>query len=138
MTLSGRIVKGYRTVYQNSVTDACALANEARERGAPTAHGSAAPSAHGSVAPSAHGPAAPTAHSPAASSVHGPGAPERSFHDKLECCLLYLCRDADIPVPMWLSSNSKEFGRFRKTSFYAEQFNEKVNFDRFEIKLIDN
>ena len=105
MTLAGKIIKGTKTVYQNSVTDACALSREARERGLPEG---------------------------------GRSGPERPFRDKLECCLLYLCRDADISVPMWLSANSREFGRFGKTSFHADQFNERVNFDRFEIKLTED
>ena len=60
-----------------------------------------------------------------------------NFHDKLENCLLGLCRDADIPAPMWLTKNTVELGRFNKTSFYAEQFAESVKFDRFEIKIVE-
>lgn len=63
-------------------------------------------------------------------------APQAGFRDRLEDCLLALCRDADIPVPIWLSKNSSELSRFGKTGFYAEQFTEPVTFDRFEIKII--
>jgi hypothetical protein len=58
-----------------------------------------------------------------------------SFRDKLEACLLRLCKDADISVPAWLSKNTAELARFGKTSFFAEQFFERVDFDRFEIRI---
>ncbi len=57
-----------------------------------------------------------------------------SFRDRLEKCLVDLCRDIDIPVPIWMKKNTKEFGLFRKTFFTREQFVEKVDFDRFEIR----
>ncbi|MDR1060707.1 MAG: hypothetical protein LBL83_05760 [Clostridiales bacterium] len=57
------------------------------------------------------------------------------FRDKLESCLLRLCGDADISVPVWLSKNTAELARFGKTSFFAEQFVERVEFDRFEIRI---
>jgi hypothetical protein len=57
------------------------------------------------------------------------------FHEKLEKCLIDLCREIGIPVPIWLEKNTKEFAYFKKTFFTNEQFVEKVNFDRFEIRL---
>jgi len=87
MTLNGRIVKGYKTVYQKSIADSC-----------------------------------------------GPGS---NFHDRLENCLLALCKNADIPAPMWLTKNTIELGRFNKTNFFAEQFPETVKFDRLEIKIAE-
>jgi hypothetical protein len=57
------------------------------------------------------------------------------FHKKLEKCLIDLCREIGIPVPIWLEKNTKEFAYFKKTFFTNEQFVEKVNFDRFEIRL---
>lgn len=88
MTMSGRIVKGHKTLYQADFADAI-----------------------------------------------GQSA---SFHDKLENCLINLCRGADIPVPIWLSKNTTELARFRRTSFNKDQFAEAVAFDRFEIKIIGN
>lgn len=58
-----------------------------------------------------------------------------SFRDLLEDCLVNLCRELDIPVPLWLRKNSTEFVNYRKTFFPKEQFVEKVRFDRFEISL---
>ena len=63
--------------------------------------------------------------------------PRSDFRDRLENCLLSLCRDADIPVPMWLTKNSTELSKFGRTSFFAEQFAESVYFDRFEIKILE-
>jgi len=64
--------------------------------------------------------------------------PESSgFRDRLEDCLLSLCKEADISTPMWLSKNTVEIANFGKTSFYADQFAENVIFDRFEIKIND-
>ena len=59
------------------------------------------------------------------------------FRDKLENCLLTLCKEADIAVPIWLTKNSRELGRFGKTSFLWDQFAETVRFERFEIKILE-
>ena len=58
-----------------------------------------------------------------------------SFADKLEGCLLGLCKELDISAPLWLKKNTKELGAFRKTSFTQEHFVEKIRFDSFEIRL---
>lgn len=58
-----------------------------------------------------------------------------SYTDLLEDCLINLCSKLDIQVPLWLDKNTREFVRFRKTFFTEEQFMDKVNFDRFEIKI---
>ena len=112
MVLSGRIIKGHKSVYHKSVTDAW------------TQNANMCAPASATVPESAAAPNHASAHAP-------------DFHDRLENCLLSLCRDADIPAPIWLSKNTTELARFKKTSFYAEQFAEKVNFDRFEIRITD-
>ena len=58
-----------------------------------------------------------------------------SFHDLLEDCFIGICGELDIPVPIWLKKNSKEFGAYRRTFFSNEQFLEEVNFDRFELRI---
>lgn len=58
-----------------------------------------------------------------------------SFHDTLEECFVDLCRELEIPVPLWLRKNTAEFVRYRKTFFSSEHFIEKVFFDRFEIRI---
>ena len=63
-------------------------------------------------------------------------APEQlPFREKLEKCLLDLCSEMDIPVPLWLKKNTRELAIFRRTFFTGEQFIEKVWFDKFEIRL---
>ena len=61
--------------------------------------------------------------------------PKMSFHDILEECLITLCKELDIPVPIWMKKNTNEFAMFRRTFFSSEQFTEKVSFDRFEIRM---
>jgi len=61
--------------------------------------------------------------------------PDAGFRDRLEYCLLALCKDADIMTPVWLTKNTAEISRFGKTDFLPDQFAEKVAFDRFEIKI---
>lgn len=58
-----------------------------------------------------------------------------SYTDMLEECLIGLCKELDIPVPIWMKKNTHEFAAFRRTFFSNDQFAEKVNFDRFEIRL---
>lgn len=62
--------------------------------------------------------------------------PGESFVKDLEWCFVKLCRELEIPIPLWLDKNTKEFARFRQTIFFAEHFTEKVSFDRFQIKLL--
>jgi len=57
------------------------------------------------------------------------------YRERLEKCLINLCREMGIPVPIWLEKNTKEFVCFRRTFFSNEQFVEKVDFDRFEIRI---
>ena len=88
MIVSGRIIKGHKTVYRNNFEDAC--------------------------------------------------PDSADFRDKLENCLLGLCRDADIPAPIWLAKNTAELARFNRAVFFAEQFAEAVSFDRFEIRIVES
>ena len=70
------------------------------------------------------------------STVVGSNDANDSFTDSLEKCLVQLCREFHIPVPLWLNKNTREFARFRRTFFFSEQFDEDVGFDRFEIRQI--
>lgn len=58
-----------------------------------------------------------------------------NFREKLEKCFLELCRELEIPVPLWMKKNTTELGAFGTTFFPREQFIEKVWFDRFVIKI---
>ena len=57
------------------------------------------------------------------------------FRAQLEECLILVCKELDVEVPIWLKKNSKDFGLYRKTSFNSDHFGEVIAFDRFEIVL---
>ena len=59
------------------------------------------------------------------------------FSKELEEALIILCEQMDVPIPMWLSKNTHEFAAFRQTIFFAEQYNQKVGFDRFQMRLLE-
>jgi len=61
-----------------------------------------------------------------------------TYQDRLEKCLVTLCGMLSIEVPIWLSKNTREYVRFRRTSFNADQFFNPVYFDRFEIRLMED
>ncbi len=63
--------------------------------------------------------------------------PNARYSKELEENLVLLCKEMDVPIPMWLSKNTHEFAAFRQTIFFAEQFNQKVGFDRFQIRLLE-
>ena len=58
-----------------------------------------------------------------------------SYSKRLEKALVELCRQMDIPVPMWMKKNTKEFAAFGQTIFFREQYTEQVRFDRFQIRV---
>jgi len=61
---------------------------------------------------------------------------EAAFSKLLEEALILLCREMDVPVPMWMKKNTREFAAFHQTIFFREQYTEKVRFDRFQIRMI--
>lgn len=58
-----------------------------------------------------------------------------NYRDALEHCLISLCRELDVQVPMWLRNNTAEFVNYRRTFFTEEHFVEKISFDKLEIKV---
>ena len=62
--------------------------------------------------------------------------PDVSFSRELSEAIVILCREMDVPVPFWMKKNTHEFAAFHQTLFFADQFNEKVKFDRFQIKWV--
>lgn len=52
--------------------------------------------------------------------------------------LVELCKQTDIPCPLWLNKQEKEFSRFRRTSFLPEHFIESVDFDKLDVEYIDD
>ena len=63
---------------------------------------------------------------------------DASYAKCLEKALVELCRQMDIPVPMWMKKNTREFAAFGQTIFFAEQYTEKVRFDRFQIRVAED
>ena len=47
------------------------------------------------------------------------------------------CRQLDIPRPLWLGKNEREYARFLRTTFIQEHFMESVAFDKLEIERLD-
>ena len=52
--------------------------------------------------------------------------------------LVELCREFDVPAPMWLNKHEFEFDQFRHTAFTKDHFIEDVSFDRMEIEFLDD
>lgn len=53
-----------------------------------------------------------------------------------DIALLALCKNMNVPIPIWLNKNSREFVNFHQTIFTPEQFAEEVHFDIFQVKLL--
>jgi hypothetical protein len=70
-----------------------------------------------------------------AEQVYEIGDDEGSYQDRLEKSLVGVCDLLKIEVPLWLSKNTREYVKFRSTSFNADQFFNPVIFERFEIKV---
>ena len=47
------------------------------------------------------------------------------------------CHELDLPEPLWLDKNEREWSDFGMTRFLADAFFEAVPFDRLEIEYID-
>ena len=52
--------------------------------------------------------------------------------------LVEMCKQADLPCPIWLAKHENEFERSRKTSFSPDHFIESVEFDKLEIDFLDD
>lgn len=64
--------------------------------------------------------------------------PGKSLTQQLEVCLVDLCHKMEVPIPLWLKKNTREFARFHQTIFFDGQFTEKIVFDRFQIKWLED
>ena len=49
-----------------------------------------------------------------------------------------ICREFDIPAPIWLGKQEREFEKFRLTSFGPESFMEDVSFQKLEIEFLED
>jgi len=60
-----------------------------------------------------------------------------SADENIEALIYKACEDFDIGKPLILKKNTKEIGDFRRTVFYAADFIESIDFDTFEIEIIE-
>lgn len=61
-----------------------------------------------------------------------------TFSQRLEACLFDFCRSYDVGMPLWMSTNTKEFAAFHQTTFTAEHFMEKTPFDYLLLRFLDD
>ncbi len=54
-----------------------------------------------------------------------------------EMLIFKACEEFDIGKPLILSKNKKELEEFRRTVFYAADFIEAIDFDTFEVEILD-
>ncbi|QUI20966.1 hypothetical protein HZI73_01045 [Vallitalea pronyensis] len=53
-------------------------------------------------------------------------------------CMDKLCDIFDIQHPMWLKDNDKEYPVYGRTTFKQDHFIEEIDFDLFEIEIIED
>ena len=51
--------------------------------------------------------------------------------------LTKVCREFDLPEPIWLEANIREFKRLSRTRFRQDSFIEEIDFDYLEIRVIE-
>lgn len=58
--------------------------------------------------------------------------------EEVESALTELCREFDIPNPIWMGKHEREFEECRHTAFLPEHFMEDVPFQKLEIEYLDD
>ncbi len=56
---------------------------------------------------------------------------------KVFAALAEVCVKMDLPQPVWLERNLKEFKRNAYTKFYQDSFIEEIPFDYLEFRVIE-
>ena len=56
---------------------------------------------------------------------------------RIFACLEELCHAFDLGRPIWLDSNISEFKRLSRTRFTKDSFVEDIDFDHFEIIVLE-
>lgn len=59
------------------------------------------------------------------------------YQEQLKKCIVDICYKLDLQKPYWLKQNLKDYNQYKKTSFRQDNFIEPVNFDKFEIEVIE-
>lgn len=52
-------------------------------------------------------------------------------------CIEHFGRKFDMEAPMWHSLHTKQLGGFQKAVFTQEDFIDRINFDRFEMTVLE-
>jgi hypothetical protein len=63
---------------------------------------------------------------------------ELSKIQKIHEAIDEFCKHFDLERPHWFDKNTKELAMFSKTSFHDDQFIETIDFDYFEIEIIED
>jgi hypothetical protein len=61
-----------------------------------------------------------------------------SMTTKVEDALEEMCLFFDIQKPLWFDNNHRHFKEFGQTSFSDDHFIESIDFDYFEIEIIED
>ncbi|TCK86730.1 hypothetical protein EDC19_2784 [Natranaerovirga hydrolytica] len=64
-------------------------------------------------------------------------APSLSKEDKIQDAVEEICYALDMSKPLWLLNNTEEMPVYNKTSFHQDHFMESIDFDYFEIEIIE-
>lgn len=56
---------------------------------------------------------------------------------KVFACLEQICSELDLPNPIWLDSNIRDFQLYAKTRFRQDNFVENISFDFLEFHVIE-
>ena len=65
-------------------------------------------------------------------------ATEPCTFEEIPQALNKICKDFDIPAPMWLGKQEREIEMFRLTSFGPDNFIEEVDFQKLEIEFLED
>lgn len=63
--------------------------------------------------------------------------PSLTREEKIDMAIDEFTMAFDIQRPMWFDKNTKDMKQFARTQFYDDQFIESINFDYFEIEIIE-
>ena len=65
-------------------------------------------------------------------------ATEACTFESIPDVLNEICKQFDIPCPMWLGKQERELENFRMTSFGTDNFIEEIDFQKLEIEFLED
>ena len=63
--------------------------------------------------------------------------PELTLNEKVQMAMDEISLEFDIEKPMWFDKNTVDMKKFGRTTFHDDQFIESIDFDYFEIEIIE-